>query len=81
MTSRLRSRLYIGLTFDSPYVIFRATDTPTAQTTGSRFMAVIGPFRTRRGAVFMRDHGRNNPHVCCVADAERIAKRIAEKGR
>lgn len=35
---------------------------------------LIGPFRTKRGARFMLEHGEFNPHCLCVADAERIAK-------
>lgn len=33
--------------------------------------AEIGPFRTRRGAEFMRD--RHGPHCVCVSDAEQLA--------
>lgn len=44
------------------------------------FVAVVGPFRTRRGAQFMADHGRNNPHCLTVGDAERLAKARAAKG-
>jgi hypothetical protein len=32
-----------------------------------------------RGARFMRDHGGNNPHCRCVADAEYLAPRAAPK--
>ena len=54
--------------------LFRAPTTPTEATHGHLYGATIGPFRTKRGAVFMRDHGNNNPHCRCVAEAERIAK-------
>jgi hypothetical protein len=30
-----------------------------------------------RGARFMAEHGRGNPHVQTVADAERIARKYA----
>ena len=33
--------------------------------------AEIGPFRTKRGAEFMRD--RHSPHCVCVSDAEQLA--------
>lgn len=55
--------------------VFRFAGTPTVESHGDRFNAVIGPFRTKRAAIFMRDYGQNNPHIQCVADAERIAKK------
>ena len=54
-------------------IVFKANRTPTAATHGHLFNAVIGPFRTVRGANFMATCA-NNPHVQCVNDAERIAK-------
>lgn len=54
--------------------LFKCSYVPTWETHGSVYNAVIGPFRTKRGAVFMRDFGRSNPHLQNVADAERIAK-------
>lgn len=42
--------------------------------------AIIGPFRTRRAADLCASTGGANPHIQCVADAERIAKRIARGG-
>ncbi len=53
--------------------VFRSEQRPTQQSHGHLYMAVIGPFRTKRGAEFMARCGGNNPHVRCVADAERIA--------
>jgi len=53
--------------------VFRSSTTPTAQTT-PQYAAVIGPFRTKRGAAFMVQSGRNNPHIQTVADAERLAR-------
>jgi hypothetical protein len=39
------------------------------------YFALIGPFRTKIGAEIMAFHGGGNPHLQCVSDAERIAKR------
>lgn len=68
------SRIYVGL---APYTgrreVFRAASEPTEQSHGERFASVIGPFRTLRGAEFMRDYGRSNPHCQTVDDAERLA--------
>ena len=39
------------------------------------FVACIGPFRTMRAARLMASRAaEGNPHLRCVADAERIAK-------
>lgn len=70
------NKFYVGLKLDCTgrRDVFRATATPTEASHGARFGAVIGPFRTKRAAEFMRDYGRGNPHCLCVADAERLAK-------
>jgi hypothetical protein len=69
-----RLRYYLGLKSPATREIFRAGDTPTAVSHGDRFAAVVGPFRTKRGAIFMRDYGRANPHCRCVDDAERLGR-------
>jgi hypothetical protein len=70
------ANIYLGLASTSnKREIFRSDETPTFQTHGEKYNAVVGPFQTRRAAEFMRDFGRNNPHCQCVADAERLAKK------
>lgn len=64
--------IYVGLQ-GSKREIFRPVAEPTRESHGDQYAAVIGPFRTVRGAEFMRDNGAGNPHCQCVADAERIA--------
>lgn len=54
-------------------VVFHAADKPT-QLDYPEYNYVIGPFKTARGAKWMRDFGRNNPHARNVAEAERLAK-------
>ena len=54
--------------------IFTSAANPTFATHGTQYNAVVGPFRTRRGARFMRDYGQGNPHCRCVRDAERLGK-------
>ena len=67
-------RYYVGLGGDEPgRRVFCSKETPTADTF-VEYGAVIGPFRTKRGAQFMAKHGYNNPHCRTVADAERLAK-------
>lgn len=55
--------------------IFLADSEPTQESHGHRFIYCVGPFRTMRGAEFMRDYGHNNPHCCTVYQAERLAKK------
>lgn len=73
-------RYYVGLN-GVTRAIFGAAEAPTEGTHGQTYTAVIGPFRTKRGAAFMRDHGRNNPHCRTVAEAERLAVKLqADEG-
>jgi len=60
------------------WVVFKSFVKPTEKTHGNLYNAVIGPFRTVRGANFMRDYGQGNPHCVTVSDAERLAKLDAE---
>lgn len=74
------NRYYVGIGGENcKRTIFRSANTPELETHGSIYNCVIGPFRTKRGAIFMRDHGANNPHCQTVADAERISKEIADR--
>ena len=70
----MKTKPYVGIKRDGMREIFRASDGPTEGLYGTLYVAVIGPFQTVRGAKFMRDFGRGNPHCQCVADAEKIAK-------
>lgn len=52
---------------------FRSQETPT-ETSHPQYKAVIGPFRTKRAALFMCDQFKN---CQSVADAERISRQQA----
>lgn len=69
-----RAKIYLGLRENGAREIIRERFEPTRESHGAEFMACVGPFRTVRGARFMRDHGRANVHCQNVADAERLAK-------
>lgn len=72
------TREYVGIRIDNGHrERFQSDGTPVRETHGQLYAAVIGPFRTVRGAKFMVDHGTANPHIQCVNDAERIAKELA----
>jgi hypothetical protein len=70
----MRTKNYVGIGADGKRKVFRSATTPEAETHGSIYSAVIGPFRTKKAAEIMRDFGAGNPHMQTVADAERIAK-------
>jgi hypothetical protein len=57
---------------------FQSDYTPTMDSHGKKYAAVIGPFATKRGAKWAEKYGASNPHFQQVADAERLAV-IAEK--
>ena len=69
-----RKRLYVGYKHGGGMERFWNAETPTESSHGKVYAAVIGPFRTVAGAEFMVNHGAGNPHICCVADAERLAR-------
>lgn len=73
-------KLYVGVRGEKREV-FRSEVEPTTESHGGEYAAVIGPFRTRRAADLMARLGGRNPHVRSVADAERIAARMAKRER
>jgi hypothetical protein len=64
---------YLGLN-GTTRELFKSSITPTEEFYGDKYKIVIGPFKTKRGAIFMRDYGNNNPHLQTVNDAERLSK-------
>jgi hypothetical protein len=67
-------RIYVGYKSKGPYEVFKSETLPTLESHGELYGYVIGPFRTMRGARWMRDHGANNPHAINVAACEKLAK-------
>lgn len=68
------TRLYVGISADLSRQTFRTPDTPTRDSHGAVYAAVIGPFRTAKAARLMRDFGQGNPHMQSVGDCERLAR-------
>lgn len=68
----MKLRYFIGYYPGGERILFRSAVQPTRETHGA-FEAVVGPFRTKRGAQFMYDMGVNNPHCQTVAQAEKLA--------
>ena len=69
------SKYYVGSNCSAGVrLVFKADENPTQESHGHLYKSVVGPFRTKRGAMFHAAVGANNPHVRHVNDAERIAK-------
>lgn len=71
---------YVGIKkegFQYEYFSFEKGKQVTPEAT-PEYCAVIGPFKTKRGAKFCEKYGKGNPHIMHVDDAERLAI-IAEK--
>lgn len=68
-----RKLYYLG--YDGgKYEMFASLKTPEPQE--HKYMGVVGPFVTKRAALWAVKHGARNPHFTCVADAERISRGI-----
>ncbi|CAG0988558.1 hypothetical protein ANAEL_02159 [Anaerolineales bacterium] len=65
---------FLGKRGQDDLILFRSPTTPTKETHGHLYTAVIGPFRSRVGASYFARYGRNNPHICTADDAERLAR-------
>jgi hypothetical protein len=73
----MKAKWYVGINFTDGKkpVAFKSMAYPTAGNSPG-FRAVVGPFVTKRGAIWAAGQ-YGNPHYTCVGDAERIAKSIA----
>jgi hypothetical protein len=69
----MKSQWYVGAV-RGRFEAFRSAVTPTEGTHGVKYFAAIGPFDTKRGALWAEKYGYDNPHFQHVRDAERIAR-------
>ena len=65
---------YLGRRAQGDLILFHAAQTPTKETHGLRFTAVIGPFRSKVGASYFARYGRDDPRIRTADDAERLAR-------
>jgi len=77
----MRQRWYIGCRHDFclgtyHYEAFRSPTEPTKES-HPQYLYVVGPFDTRRGALWAEKYGARNPHFRTVDDAEYFAAREA----
>jgi hypothetical protein len=66
-----RPRWYVGFA-DGKWNLFNFNTIPTYATHGSRYICVVGPFRTKRGAKWASEH----QNFESVYNAEREAKEL-----
>ena len=65
---------YLGRRGEDDLILFQSAMSPTKQTHGHLYNAVIGPFQSKVGAGYFARYGRNNPDIRTAADAERLAR-------
>ena len=58
---------------------FSSSVTPTEASHRGEYVYGIGPFKTKRAALWAEKYGYNNPHFRCVNDAEKLALRREER--
>ena len=78
-----RARWWVGYAISpehgGPLLLIKSAITPTEQSHGAVFCSVMGPFVTKRAALFYVQHGQGNPHTCTVGECEAIARDYARK--
>lgn len=65
---------YLGKCGQGDLILFRSLTTPTKETHGHLYTAVIGPFKSRVGASYFARYGRSDPSIRTADDAERLAR-------
>jgi hypothetical protein len=73
---KYRRRWYVGVPARSRegFKAFQCAYTPSQRKQGRIYLYVIGPFRSKRGALWAEKFGFGNPAFYGVAAAERISK-------
>jgi hypothetical protein len=65
-------RWYIG--HNNGHIAFQSDFEPTPTSHGELYCAVIGPFKTKRAAMWAEKYGYMNPHFRHVDDAEWLSR-------
>lgn len=78
----MAKRNYVGVKVQTgkgiTYERFLAPQDPTHESHGDKYNLVMGPFRTKLGALCHVHYGHGNPHTTTVSDCERIAPQYAD---
>lgn len=71
----MKKMIFVGIVGGSlDREVFKHNAVPTELSHGHRYVAVVGDFRTMRGAKWFQRYGKGNPHCRCVTDAEYWAR-------
>ena len=62
---------YLGRRRQGDLILFRSDQPPTKESHGQRFVAVIGTFKSKVGAIYFARYGRDDPRIRTADDAER----------
>ena len=71
-------KYYVGTLKNGESETFLSDIKPTEKSHGKKYKFIVGPFRTKNGAIIMAKYGKGNPHLQHVADAEKMAKNHPE---
>ena len=74
----MRKKHYVGLVSGKGLTYFASLTEPTEENQPT-FSAVVGPFKTKRAALWAERYGYQNPHFQHVDYAERMARRLNER--
>lgn len=72
----MREKIYVGILPNLNREVFRSTTSPTEEMHSDKYILIVGPYLTLRGARFAEDYAESNPHIQTVGDAEVIAYRF-----
>ena len=73
----MKRKRYVAIDVDGNIIGFSCANEPRRDDfgeQGQRYIAFIGPFRTRRAQFWAMKYGKSNPHFRTVDDAERLSK-------
>ena len=65
---------YLGRRAQGDLILFHSLHVPTKESHGTRFVSVIGPFKSKVGASYFARYGRDDPRIRTADDAERLAR-------
>ena len=65
---------YLGRRAQGDLILFHSLHVPTKESHGTRFVFVIGPFKSKVGASYFARYGRDDPRIRTAEEAERLAR-------
>jgi hypothetical protein len=65
---------YLGRRKQGDWILFHSAQPPTKESHGTRFAAVIGPFKSKVGASYFARYGQDDARLCTADDVERLAR-------